>query len=361
LYCIQINRSATAVSKLGDTQTVKVTALSESCQWAATPSVPWISATGPSPRSGAGTLQFTVAPNPTGSLREGFLMVASGSIVVRQAPAGCEYQLGTQSGSVPKTGGEFTLSVTAAPGCGWGTSTSSIPWVQLPHGAEGYSGSGVLGYRVAANTDRLPRTGAVQIAGQILQIEQAGDDPPIFFSDVPFSLPGFNHITILRARQITSGCAVDEYCPGSGLTRSQMAVFLVRSLLGDSFEFRQTPSFDDVPVTHQHFRYVQKMGELAITSGCSLTEYCPEGLLTRGQMAVFVIRARLGVRAGDSFAFPPKSFFDDVPETHPFFSFIQKMKELGISENCAPNRFCPEEIATRGQMAVAVVRGLLTP
>ena len=50
------------------------------------------------------------------------------------------------------------------------------------------------------------------------------------FNDVPASDPGFQYIEALVASGITAGCGGGNYCPDSGLTRRQMAVFLSKAL-----------------------------------------------------------------------------------------------------------------------------------
>ena len=51
-------------------------------------------------------------------------------------------------------------------------------------------------------------------------------------------------------------------------------------------------------------------------------------------------------------------YFEDVPESHPFFAQIQRMKERGITNGCSANppRFCPDDTVTRGQLAAFLVR-----
>jgi hypothetical protein len=50
------------------------------------------------------------------------------------------------------------------------------------------------------------------------------------FGDVPTSHPFFQYIEALKASGITGGCGGGNYCPGSALTRGQMAVFLSKAL-----------------------------------------------------------------------------------------------------------------------------------
>jgi hypothetical protein len=78
-------------------------------------------------------------------------------------------------------------------------------------------------------------------------------------------------------------------------------------------------------------------------------------------MAVFIVRGKLGIVAGQAFPYRHTPYFNDVPATHPFFPFIQKMRELGITSGCGDNNFCPDGWTTRGQMAVFLIRSFFTP
>jgi hypothetical protein len=98
------------------------------------------------------------------------------------------------------------------------------------------------------------------------------------------------------------------------------------------------------------------MKDLGITSGCGATTYCPSDPVTRGQMAVFLVRARLGIANGENFPYVSSPYFDDVSAGHIFFPFIQKMKELGITAGCSLTSYCSDGPNTRGQMAVFVTR-----
>ncbi len=170
------------------------------------------------------------------------------------------------------------------------------------------------------------------------------------FSDVQATHPFYDFITLLRQNGITRGCSPTQYCPGAATSRGQMAVFIIRSVVGqDTFPHTTSPYFNDVPANHPFFRYIQKLRDLGITAGCSATTYCPDDPVTRGQMAVFLMRGKLG---SGSFPFPSTPYFSDVPPSHPFFPFIQKMRELGITQGCSLSEYCPEDATTRGQMAV---------
>jgi hypothetical protein len=44
----------------------------------------------------------------------------------------------------------------------------------------------------------------------------------------------------------------------------------------------------DVPTTHPFFRFIEALAAAGITGGCAPQAYCPDGPITRGQMAVFL-------------------------------------------------------------------------
>lgn len=50
------------------------------------------------------------------------------------------------------------------------------------------------------------------------------------FADVPTSHPFFQYVEALAASGITGGCGAGNFCPGSYVTRGQMAVFLSKAL-----------------------------------------------------------------------------------------------------------------------------------
>ena len=58
-----------------------------------------------------------------------------------------------------------------------------------------------------------------------------------------------------------------------------------------------------------------------------------------------------------AFSSPSTPYFTDAPATHSFFSWIQKMRQVGITSGCSATAYCPNDPVTRGQMAVFLERG----
>lgn len=90
-----------------------------------------------------------------------------------------------------------------------------------------------------------------------------------------------------------------------------------------------------------------------ITQGCSATRYCPNEPVTRGQMAAFLNRAL------DLPAAPQPSGFTDTQGT--FRDDIERLRAAGITNGCAPTRYCTDDPVTRGQMAAFINRALDLP
>ena len=90
---------------------------------------------------------------------------------------------------------------------------------------------------------------------------------------------------------ITKGCNAEGtlYCPNDSVTRGQMAEFLSRALnLPDGAV--NTFVDDDGSIFEAD---IAKIAQAGITKGCTAdgTKFCPNDLVTRGQMAAFLRRA----------------------------------------------------------------------
>ena len=55
---------------------------------------------------------------------------------------------------------------------------------------------------------------------------------------------------------------------------------------------------------------------------------------------------------------PSTPTFGDVPDTHPFYPFIEALAASGITGGCGFGIFCPEAALTRGQMAVFLAKAM---
>jgi subtilisin family serine protease len=179
------------------------------------------------------------------------------------------------------------------------------------------------------------------------------------FADVLPSYWAFSYIEDIYAAGITQGCALSPrmFCPESFVTRAEMAVFVVKALLGETFSFPTAPYFSDVPSSHWAFKYIQKLRELGITSGYSDGTYKPDNQVTRAETSVFLVRALLG----ETFSFPASPYFSDVPSGYWAFKYVQKLRELGITSGYGDGTYRPDNPVIRSEMAVFISRTFLGP
>jgi hypothetical protein len=123
-----------------------------------------------------------------------------------------------------------------------------------------------------------------QNPAEFIQFKVLGDiEGSVFVADIIW----------MAEEGITLGCnppANDNFCPSKTVTRGQMAAFLVRFLgltaIDGSIAFTDTGS----SVFEQD---ILKLATAGITRGCNAdgTEFCPNKGVTRGQMAAFLVRA----------------------------------------------------------------------
>lgn len=266
-------------------------------------------------------------------------------------PVACVYSLNTASIAFDKNGGTFNLAVkSTGAGCGW-TATASDSFIQLSQTSG--AGNGSISVTLPPNNGTTALTGTIQIAGLSVPVtlwstaQAFADVPPSdyyfdavnelkakgitsgctaddycptqniprsqmavflvravyggdnftynpmpYFTDVPADSFGFAWIQKLYELGITTGCGPSLFCPTDQVARDQMAAFIIRMRYGASLSvpYPSTPYFTDVPPSEFAFSYVQRMKEDAITSGCTTTTYCPSNPVTRGDMAIFMMR-----------------------------------------------------------------------
>jgi hypothetical protein len=185
--------------------------------------------------------------------------------------------------------------------------------------------------------------------GEIYMTDHAGGRlyrvvaPP--FTDVVNS-KFIDDITWLAQDGITSGCTATRFCPDGLVTRGQMATFLTRAL---NLPNTGTDYFTD-DETNKHENSINRLRAAGITFGCTATRFCPDGIVTRGQMASFLVRAFDLPTTGTDY------FTDD--ETNKHEANINRLRASGITFGCGGTRFCPNGSVTRGQMAAFLHRAI---
>ena len=102
--------------------------------------------------------------------------------------------------------------------------------------------------------------------------------------------------------------------------------------------------FDDVTTEASYGLAVDWLAEAEITLGCTPTTYCPEGTVTRAEMAAFLWRLE-GSPVGSTTA-----GFTDVPVGFFAEPAIDWLLASGTTVGCTSTTYCPEELVTRAEM-----------
>ena len=179
------------------------------------------------------------------------------------------------------------------------------------------------------------------------------------FADVLPAGWAYNYIKAIRDAGITGGCGNGNYCPTSFVTREQMAAFLVRAVEGEPPKdyCGYFPPFSDVSWSQWSCPYIKRLAEKNITGGCGNGNYCPLQLVTREQMAVFIVRSL----EGDPWSNYCQGLrpFNDVQANAWSCGHIKRLEELGITQGCGNGNYCPSKFVTREEMAAFLARAFL--
>jgi hypothetical protein len=197
----------------------------------------------------------------------------------------------------------------------------------------------------------------------------------ISFSDVPSNHTFYASIHCLACRGIVSGYADGTFRPDNLVTRSQLA-----KIVSNAAGLNEDPGgqiFQDVPSDHPFYLWINRLTNRGYMTGytCgSPGEPCinnrpyfrPYNNATRAQTSKIVANAAMYNEP------PTGQTFEDVPPSHPFYEWIQRLASRGVmggyncggaGEPCVPpaNRpyFRPNNEVTRGQSAKIVANTFL--
>ncbi len=228
-----------------------------------------------------------------------------------------------------------------------GTAQSGVVAYDLP---------GSAGARVLWRTGR----GSVKRTG----VAKADREPyGSGFVDVPPWHNVYPFVNSLFWAGVSSGCSTSPplYCVDRVTSRGQMAVFLLRAKEGPAYlpPACSVATFSDVPCGHPFAAWIYELVARGVTSGCGGGRYCPEGPVTRAQMAVFLLLTREGSGYQPPACTTPT--FGDVPCSNPYAAWIYELVARGIAAGCGGGGYCPASSANRGQMSVFLVRTFSLP
>lgn len=162
------------------------------------------------------------------------------------------------------------------------------------------------------------------------------------FRDLPDDTAG----AALAARAVDDGlistCQASPplFCPNCGLSRRDAIALVVRAAGLDTTSTGSTPSFADVSADDPAFAEIEAAAAANIATGCGDGKLCPDDVVTRGEVAALIARARGWTASGTS-------GLADVPTDHAFRAEIDAVATRCAASGCSEDAFCPDDAMPR--------------
>ena len=155
---------------------------------------------------------------------------------------------------------------------------------------------------------------------------------------------------------IARGCATTpqpKYCPEGHVSRAEMAAFLLRAVGEPDPTPTVSDAFEDVSDGVWYANYVLRFAQLGVDTG-SDGAWRPNDPLTRLEMAEWLTRMFDHITPATT----PQGLFGDVNAVE--WSIVEGLYEAGVTKGCSttPLLYCPDEPVTRAQMASFIIRAL---
>ena len=103
----------------------------------------------------------------------------------------------------------------------------------------------------------------------------------------------------------------------------------------------------------KYYGQILWVAQRSIMAGCTSTRFCPDGSLTRGQLAKSLAEALDLPPTGTDF------YTDD--ESSRFEGAINRLTAAGLTGGCGGGKYCPGQMVRRGGLATALARALHLP
>ena len=167
----------------------------------------------------------------------------------------------------------------------------------------------------------------------------------------------------LLLHNITSGCTTNRFCPNSPTSRQDFVTFLWRAAGEPAPTQPGSATFTDITAGHYADTAIGWALQQNITTGCGTNNnnqrlFCPNDQVTRAQIAAFLYRYTGATTE-------PNNTFTDVHPQSYYAAAVTWMNTHKITTGCDTNtnnpKFCPNQPATRAQVATFLHRITTTP
>lgn len=176
------------------------------------------------------------------------------------------------------------------------------------------------------------------------------DYPPVTGDQIA---PFYADIRWMTGQSITAGYSDNGFHPTAAVTRQAMAAFLYRAAHpGAAAPTCASAPFPDVPSTHPFCGEIQWLAQQGISTGYSDGTFRPGVAVSRGAMAQFLHRFKIGGAAPACSTAP----FSDVPASDPSCGAITWLVSKGITNGYGDGTFRTTAAVSRQAMAAFLHR-----
>ncbi|MBR2013048.1 MAG: S-layer homology domain-containing protein, partial [Clostridia bacterium] len=182
------------------------------------------------------------------------------------------------------------------------------------------------------------------------KIPEEPKDP--VFEDVSADAYYADAVVWAAKNKVTTGVEEGVFAPEAMCTRAQVVTFLWRAAGSPKASAETEVSFTDIEEISYYYDAVVWAVENGITNGVSATEFAPDAICTRAQVATFLWRA-----AGEP-KVEAEMPFDDVEEGAYYYDAVLWAMENGITNGVSATAFAPEADCTRAQAVTLVYRAV---
>lgn len=177
------------------------------------------------------------------------------------------------------------------------------------------------------------------------------------FHDVPVAYWADKFIHAVAGAKVTHGLN-GNFCPDEEMTGGTLARWL---LLGRYDNTYALPSCQGILAdvdceTTPNADWIEALYNEGITAGCGTSPlcYCPDAIVTRRQMAIFLLKAR------EAPGYTPPAcrgtIFGDVDYSNYSDAWIEELYNRDITAGCGSRNYCPEATTTRALQSVFVTK-----
>ncbi len=276
---------------------------------------------------------------------------------------------GTAHGATTATPFQLAYAYGTSGPAGGGTAINLVGNQFLPGATVTIGGVGVGA--VVTSSTRIGVTSPSLTAGTLYDIVVNNGGPSSVlpkgwladFNDVPAASPYHAPVETIFRDGITGGCSGGNYCPASPITRGQMAVFLLRAEHTSGYVPPPATGtvFADVTVNTPFADWIEQLYAEGITGGC-IGGTPPSYCPSSPVTRAQMAAFLLKVYHGTSYLPPVATgVFSDVPTSMPLAPWIEELARLYVTSGCGGSQYCPANNVTRGQMAVFLAKTFHRP